>query len=858
MATSDIIFTADETGAQTYTYEWYRRNGTDPVLSSYFGGTFRQADYICAMPYDWNGSSAGTILVSPNGSSYAARGGATVGAYATSTAAVDAVTPGLAMFVNTRCVNLVKWPELAYSVTRGFRRIRMTGKFRFKNGPGTNKAVAALGWNLKPTSGTVSSTPYSEAVNTYGAPYCVGLRGYVIEMRKGGVVSLNCWDGTTETGETNYHNLGDGTSAHMSATLWNYFELVIAYKREGSVSPAWRNIIGARSLRIGPTSSLGASHEVTGLFGTISPFIDFVKEQWVLGAGGAAGSWGFGGRNQTDPWGGTAWKGFEWGEVKVEAADQNNEDDTNPTYETGTTIWRDTFDRDGSKFASRRVASGGTAGAANGVAVVGSLWATGEPRGSARDYISSTAIPKGGRGRIVTTTWTAGGSKTGLVEEIPLVASATTLPDIGPFGALTGYPLDGTLIQAPAYNEPMSGLITANTVKWDTTSTTQTLQYRDLYLIKTGSITKDGSAINHSVAASIQFYHSYNNKRPPLHGSVTAQDQTGMGLLLRMADSVGSGGKYSILDSPTTSKFSGYFGFVFTGDATPNVTVNTTTDPTYVPRAKWVIGRWNDGVEYILAAGTNTLFPPTRIYGNTVWELSFAVEDLWLELRLNRGHAKPVTLGKVRDDTATFDGTQIDPSTNNQLTGIMCYLSPNFSNGTSAAVSSKDIDCAFLLRWFNLDHAKIETPGGGHTPESEGWGFSEPPMTHRDTGLGAGFAPFYPAQSERVTVEHTQYRFLTDAGTERRTPSYAEGAFMGRNIMDITWILPDDDAHSLLRFLSGCRDWGKSFKIPNSLALSTSAGAKYSFIDSAAQIPFDRGVGAVFTVGPVRLQQSFV
>jgi len=878
----DIVITYDSAGnaaAGDRLYEFVSRQALVQRLSSDpFDADephLSNCDYVISRPYNWaeeTSADPGASLVMPNGAG-AIGTGCTVGAYSgTASSVIGTPTDDLIMASNTRSDYLFPWPSSvlggAYG-NAGFRRVRIQGKFEFPTGTASGKGILAIGYNYSPCGGYGDTGRlFDPAGRSYDKSenYYAGARGNIIEVRSNGQITRFAWDGTSDTGTANYNNIASETITAPTAGDTYYFQLELQYELDGPTSPAWRNVVSASTFKLGTNAwaDIDDNTTVPNIFPSTIDYSASGEQATLVGAG----TWAIGGRNEDDPWDSASYKGVKIDEIRVLVADQTNDDPANPTFaETDTTIWKDTFDRDGYKFASRRPDSGSDS---NGVCLKNTFWAAGGTRGTALAYQGD--FPKGGRGATINSSWTdGGGGKTTATDSLAVMQNG-----VGPVGTLTlprfglwsGY---GKRLQVPSLDiDQTTETLTAGSVKWDTDETDPTLRWRDLFLIKTGnikrlrSVSETGAssnvltAIGDAMEASIGFRFRYNNKKGPELGNPIVADQTGVGLMVRVGN---SSTKYSIQDEPSVAEYTAYFGYVFAGDNPPCVTIQKVGGVNeYIERPDWIIGRWNAGVEYILAAGNGNMFPPKQLKGE-YYQLSFAVDgDNNLQLRMTADPKMGYTiLGTVEDDASVFDGSVIAASANNQLTGIVSYMSPLVSNRGA----SKAIDCSLLLEWFDLNHAKIDTPGNYWKPPTEGFGFTEPPKTAIQRSGGSedvGDAPYAPAQMETVKLDYAKNLFLSSDGTEKRSPAYSQyfgGANVPRQYMSVTWLVLDSELETLLSFLKGCRDNGKAFGLQNSDATASSPSAYYAFMNNMGEIPFERGTGAVFKVGPVKLIQSF-
>ena len=883
----DIVITYDSAGNTAAGDRLYEFVSRQPLVHRLSSDPFdadephlSNCDYVISRPYNWDEETSadpGASLVMPNGAG-AIGTGCTVGAYSSTASSFNVVpTDGLVMASNTRSDYLFPWPSSvlggAYG-DAGFRRVKIQGKFEFTAGTADDKGILAIGYNYTPCGGygdtgrlfDPSGLGYDKSENYYA-----GARGNIIEIRYNGI-SRYAWDGAMDgsgTGyvDTNYNNIAyQGYTPFILDTY--YFQLELQYEVDGPTSPAWRNVVSASTFKLGTSDwdDIDSNGTYEDIFPSTIDYSPEGEQATLLGAG----TWAIGGRNEEDPWDSASYKGVKIHEIRVLVADQTNDDPANPTFAADTTIWKDTFDRDGYKFASRRPDSGSDS---NGVCLKNTFWAAGGTRGTALDYQGDGEFPKGGRGATIDSSWTdVGGSKTTATDSLAVMQNG-----VGPVGTMTlprvaGLSgLYGKRLQVPSLDiDQTTETLIVGSVKWDTGGADPTLRWRDLFLIKTGNIKRLKSAdeagasanvltaIGDAMEASIGFWFRYKNKKGPEFGNPIVADQTGVGLMVRVGN---SSTKHSIQDEPSVAEYTAYFGYVFAGDNPPCVTIQKVDGVNeYIERPDWIIGRWNEGVEYILAAGNGNLFPHKDI-GGRYYELSFAVDgDNNLQLRMTADPKMGYTiLGTVEDTNDVFDGTIIAASEDNQLTGIVSYMSPLVSNRGA----SKAIDCSLVLEWFDLNHAKINTPGNYWKPPTVDLGFTEPPKTVVRRSGGSedfGDAPFAPAQMETVKLDYAKNLFLSSDGTEKRNPAYSQyfgGANVPRQYMSVTWLVLDSELETLLSFLKGCRDNGKAFGLQNSDATASSPSAYYAFMNNRGEIPFERGTGAVFKVGPVKLVQSF-
>jgi len=895
--TEDIIRTYDSAGTEGTAgriYEFTHRQRIVSNLGEYpfdeAGPHLPNSDYVFSTPYEWAAASLpgpGSSLLMPNtGTGVGDIGdGCTVGAFdATASSTIGTPTPGLVMVNSTRSDFLFPFPTSLLGGgfgNAGFRRVKIQGKFKFTTGTAADKGILAIGYNYAPGSGT-KTTLVGPSTSAYyeSGPYYAGGMGNIIEVRSSGDITRFAWDGKTDglgTGvdSTNYNSIASETISAPTPGTTYYFQLTLAYVVEGTTPTTWRNVQSASTFKLGTSDwdAIDDNAEVADIF---PDTIDYSTsgEQWTVFG---RGTWGFGGRNEENPWNDASYEGYQLNEIRVLAADQNNESTTAPTYGSDVTIWRDNFARDGHRFITRRPTSSTIA---NGAALKSSFWAVGEPCGPHNSYDSSGDYPKGGRGTTIETEWAdAAGAQTASTDSLAVIQSQeVTDPSIGPYSSY------GKRLQAPGLDVDMEANlpIMARTVRWDTTggSVNPTLKWRDIFLIDTTNIKKllgDAesatanveTAIADNMEVSVGFNFRYKNMRGHDNLNPEIQDQTGIGVMARVGRSVGSGGKYSIMEEPTTAKYTAYFGYVFAGDNPPSVTIQKTAGNEFVMRPDWIIGRWVEGVEYFLAAGNGNLFPKQILKGNG-YRLSLGIEEKTLQLKMlsEPTHGAPsawTTLGTVTD-SSDFTGYVDISGSEYRLSGLVSYLGPRVSAPSSPTYvnyGSTPIDCSLLLNWFDINHAKIGSAGTYWDPPTESLGFVEPPKTNIRRSGGTedvGDAPYAPAQMETVKLDYAKYLFPTDSGTEKRMPAYSQffgGANVPRQYMKVTWLVLDSELETLLSFLKGCRDNGKAFGLQNSDATASSAAAYYAFVTNMAPIPYTRQTGGVFKVGPVDLIQSF-
>ena len=893
--TEDIIRTYDSIGTDGFNGRIYEFTHRQQIVSNLGECPFDEAgphlpnsDYVFSTPYEWAAASSpgpGSSLLMPNtGTGVGDIGdGCTVGAFdATASSTIGTPTPGLVMVSSTRSDYLFPWPSSVLAGgfgNAGFRRVKIQGKFKFTTGTASDKGILAIGYNYVPGSGTTSSDhivgPSTSAYYESG-PYYAGGKGNIIEVRSSGDITRFAWDGTTSIGGgPNYNSIASQTITAPTPGTTYYFQLTLAYVVEGTTPTTWRNVQSASTFKLGTSDwdAIDDNAEVPNIFPST---IDYSTsgEQWTLFG---RGTWGFGGRNQENPWNDEDYKGYQLNEIRVLAADQNNESATAPQYGSDVTIWRDNFARDGHRFITRRPTSSTIA---NGAALKSSFWAVGEPCGPHNSYQSDDEFPEGGRGTTIETEWAdAAGTQTASTDSLAVIQyGKATDPALG-FPASSGY---GKRLQAPGLDVDMEANlpIMARTVRWDTGGVNPTLKWRDIFLIDTTNIKKPlgdaeeasanvETAIADNMEVSVGFSFRYKNMRGHDNLNPEIQDQTGIGVMARVGRSVGMDGKYSIMEEPTTAKYTAYFGYVFAGDNPPSVTIQKTAGNEFVMRPDWIIGRWVEGVEYIIAAGNGNLFPEQILKDGHNYQISLGIEDKTLRLRMFYdpyiGQSAGTTLGTVTD-SEDFTGYVDISGSEYRLSGLVSYLGPRVSAPSSPTYvnyGSTPIDCSLLLNWFDINHAKVGSAGTYWAPPTESLGFVEPPKTNIRRSGGTedvGDAPYAPAQMETVKLDYAKYLFPTDSGTEKRMPAYSQffgGANVPRQYMKVTWLVLDSELETLLSFLKGCRDNGKAFGLQNSDATASSAAAYYAFVTNMAPIPYTRQTGGVFKVGPVDLIQSF-
>ena len=893
--TEDIVITYDSagtTGTAGRIYEFTHRQRIGNNLGDYpfdsAGPHLPNSDYVFSTPYEWSAASSpgpGSSLLMPNTGTGAGDigDGCTVGAFdTTASSTISTPTAGLVMVSSTRSEYLFPWPSSALGGgygNAGFRKVKIQGKFKFTTGTTLDKGILAIAYNYAPGSGT-KTTLIGPSTSAYyeSGPYYAGGMGNIIEVRSSGKITRFAWDGGTGGG-TNYNSIASQTITAPTPGTTYYFQLTLAYVVEGTTATTWRHVQSASTFKLGTNAwaDIDDNTTVDDIFPATIDYTTAGEQSTLYGSG----TWGFGGRNEENPWDDASYKGYQLDEIRVLAADQDNESTTAPTYGADVTIWRDNFARDGHRFITRRPTSSTIV---NGAALKSSFWAVGEPCGPHNSYQGFDEFPEGGRGTTIDSSWTdSAGAQTASTDSLAVIQNTSvTDPVVGPYQSY------GKRLQVPALDEDMEANlpITARTVRWDTSggSVNPTLKWRDIFLIDTTNIKKllgDAetatsnveTAIDDDMEVSVGFTFAYKNMRGHDNGNPAIQDQTGVGVMARVGRAVDTGGKYSIMEDPETAKYTAYFGYVFAGDNPPSVTIQKGAGNEFVSRPDWIIGRWVDGVEYFIAAGNGNLFPRQEIEGSDSYRLALGVQgtgDPVLELKMmvdpRYGATSGwTTLGTVTDSAAFTGHTDISGA-GNRLTGLISYMGPRLSaptSGTYVNYGSSAIACSLLLNWFDINHAKINTGGTWWSPPSEGLGFVEPPQTtiRRSGGTeDIGDAPYAPAQMETVALDYAKYLFLSDSGTEKRMPAYSQ--YVGssnkpRLHMKVTWLILDSELDTLLSFLRGCRDNGKAFGLQNSDATASSAAAFYAFATSSAPISYERQTGGVFQVGPVDLIESF-
>ena len=757
-----------------------------------------------------------------------------------------AKTDGLVMALQARSGDVIPYPTMAGNV-RPFKHLKITANFQLDGTP--TYATAAIGWNTLlrgwdkanyagASNGWDNQNPHDITDHTTtetdpagptfvdepqregDAAFNWGTAGNILEIRSDGSLAFFTWSSGGYILVA--YDVTAPTKALFNTGSTNEIIVHIKYSRDTS-SPY--DIQSERQLYIN-------GNEVTSIFGVSGSALSDAELANISLLGQDSGGWSFGGANQTSGWD-NSFKGFKWSNIKVERFDQSNDSPLTPTF-SGTardlkgavgSIWEDDFARDGVNWASRKPAILDTGGSAitesASTLVLDSLWATQDTAGSNTTFSATNpGYPAGFERPDLITTWADGGTGNHKASQRGVVRN-------GIFGVTADGPR-------------MSPSRAISSVVWDAGSTGESLaKYRDLFLIKPDV---DKQAV-------LRF--SAKNRYPKSAGG---RDNSGVGLLLRVQETVAAGGEYGVGAESTVSKINGYYGRVY-GNSSGNGPDKTPLGGTLNSNVRWEIGRYEtDGTTQTLACGHGG--PVWHSQYDKYWDLMFQAytdgTDVKLSLRyrsIRWGYDHQVVNGSF-----TELGNYVDPNSDSEqitaqgLAGIEAFWEPDTSGGTTR------IDAQYKFAWFDLNNPD-EDEIHGADPYG-GPDFQEPPLATFTTALGAGVAPFLPVFSEVITYTYDLTDVLTESGARRTNPAYEMTG--PRKATSVTWLVSysgdgDGDVETLLYFLKGCRDHGKSFKISG----SDFPAVAWAFATNRAPIKVSQKEPGIASVGPVKLIEVF-